>query len=482
MTLDLIVKVTILLAVVSLAVRYLRTPALSHFVRSLALVAILALPLLVAILPTQNLAILPPSIPAGRPTALSASPKGPVTTTYRAPGGQTVEMAVPPTEERAEIPWLNLLWGAGVLVCLARLGLGFYGLSRFRGIPVELASVDVEDLAFRVGLRKLPEVRFATPPDLATAMTWGVITPVVQLPMDAREWSPERLEAVLLHEFAHVRRRDFLSGLLGEFACALYWFHPIVWLSARAARADAESAADDAVLNCGVRPSSYAAVLLGLAADLGKKGQVPLSLGVTIMTEPKIESRLKSVLSPRALRRGMTLTQALAAVAVAILAVPALAGLRAVASERTAQERTAALMHGKGLALATLIYASDHDDRFPNASSTASAWKGIEPYAKSVSRTMKKPLTGPGGLNFNTHLSKVSMIVIPSPAETPMWVEKLSDPKEPFVVAFVDGHVKIRPGADRPAVEKLLRERFSTKPLPRVIPANRARQVGGLGN
>lgn len=478
MTLDLIVKVTLLLAVVTV-VRFLGNPALRHFARSLSLGAILALPILVAILPAHRLEILPRSAPVESPSASSDAQQG-----VASPAPSNAKAVIDPTvpTETEALSWATLLWGAGIVACLARLAVGLFGLVRYRGVPFHRPDVDLDELASRVDLRTAPTVRLAASHDLATAMTWGVITPVVQLPMDAREWSQERLEAVLLHEFAHVRRRDFLSGLLGQLACALYWFHPFVWLSARAARADAESAADDAVLQSGIRPSSYAAELLGLAADLGKRRQVPLSLGVTIMTEPKIENRLRSVLSSRALRRGMTRPEGLALIAVALLTVPALAGLRAVATERTPQERTEALIHAKGIALATVMYAQDYDDHFPNASSTAVAWKGIEPYAKSLKSQFEKPITGVGNLTYNTHLSQVSVMAIPSPAETPLWVERLANPKEPFVVAFVDGHVKIVRGDRRLTVEKALRARFPTRPLPRIVPANEARRSGGVGN
>lgn len=481
MTLDLIVKVTILLLVAAVITRSLRIPALRHFARTLALIAALALPLLIACLPARDIAIFPRFLPAARLAPGLPSPTNEFANVSPQPAELAME-GVRPAEDAAPTSSFLMLWGAGVCACLARLALGFYGLIRRKGIPFDLPNIDLEDLADRIGLRTVPKVRFTATPNVATAMTWGVIAPVVQLPVEARTWSLERLEAVLLHEFAHVRRRDFLSGLLGQFACALYWFHPIVWLSARAARADAESAADDAVLHCGVRPSAYAAELLGLAAELRQKKRIPLSLGVTIMAQSKIESRLQSVLSPRARRSGMTRPQALAVLAVAALTLPALAGLRAVASERTPQERTEAMKHAKGIAIATHMYAQDYDDYFPNASSTAAAWKGIEPYAKSIARKMDTPLTGPAKLNFNTHLSRVPVIVVPSPAETPLWVERLADPKEPFVVAYVDGHVHIRNASERADVEKALRERFSTKRLPRVVPANEARRVGGLRN
>ena len=59
-------------------------------------------------------------------------------------------------------------------------------------------------------------------------MTWGVLRPVILLPADAGDWTHERLTTALLHELAHVRRRDFLTrnwrpGPRARF----YWFNPM---------------------------------------------------------------------------------------------------------------------------------------------------------------------------------------------------------------------------------------------------------------
>ena len=75
MTLDLIVKVTILLVVATAIAQSLKVPALRHFVRSLALMASLSLPLLITLLPARNLAILPSSLPAPHSVTESLSPK-----------------------------------------------------------------------------------------------------------------------------------------------------------------------------------------------------------------------------------------------------------------------------------------------------------------------------------------------------------------------------------------------------------------------
>ena len=58
-------------------------------------------------------------------------------------------------------------------------------------------------------------------------MTWGWLRPVVLLPADSATWSDDRRRSVLLHELAHVRRRDWLADSIARAACALYWFNPL---------------------------------------------------------------------------------------------------------------------------------------------------------------------------------------------------------------------------------------------------------------
>src|SRR5471030_2730928 len=131
--------------------------------------------------------------------------------------------------------------------------------------------LEAERLARQTGQHRAFDLRICATSELPIPMTWGVIRPTIVLPRDADTWSDKRFEATLLHELSHVRRCDFATQLLAEFVCALYWFNPLVWLSARTMRSDAELAADEAVLHSGLKPSDYAAELLSLAADLGKK-------------------------------------------------------------------------------------------------------------------------------------------------------------------------------------------------------------------
>jgi beta-lactamase regulating signal transducer with metallopeptidase domain len=89
-------------------------------------------------------------------------------------------------------------------------------------------------------------------------LTLGVFQPVVLIPADARDWNLERRRVVILHELAHIRRYDVLTQICAQVVCAMYWYHPLVWIAARRMRFERETACDDLVLTAGVRASTYA--------------------------------------------------------------------------------------------------------------------------------------------------------------------------------------------------------------------------------
>ena len=104
--------------------------------------------------------------------------------------------------------------------------------------------------------------------DRTMPMTWGWRRPVVLLPAGAEAWPEPRRRAVLLHELAHIARRDYPAQLAAEVVRALYWFNPLVWMAARKLRIESEHACDDRVLAAGARASDYAGDLLDIARSL----------------------------------------------------------------------------------------------------------------------------------------------------------------------------------------------------------------------
>jgi hypothetical protein len=159
------------------------------------------------------------------------------------------------------------------------------------------------------------------------------------LPRNAVFWPRARLEAVLLHEMAHIRRHDSLAQMLSHFVCALYWPNPLVWLGARDMRREAEMAADDAVLTAGVRPSAYARELLQLASEFLAAGP---STALPMAAPSALEARVKSVLAPTQQRSGVTKMDVLKISCAALLASSALVLARPSLAQDAPQARAAA--------------------------------------------------------------------------------------------------------------------------------------------
>jgi len=99
---------------------------------------------------------------------------------------------------------------------------------------------------------------------LSGPMACGFLHPAVLLPVDGQGWNEEDLERALVHELEHVRRYDWAVQCFARIACALYWFHPLVWIAWRRLELEAERSCDDAVLR-GSEPTAYADQLVGLA-------------------------------------------------------------------------------------------------------------------------------------------------------------------------------------------------------------------------
>jgi beta-lactamase regulating signal transducer with metallopeptidase domain len=77
----------------------------------------------------------------------------------------------------------------------------------------------------------------------------GVLRPHISLPQGIdRLLSKAELEAVLIHEVIHARRRDNLIGLLHELALCGLWFHPLVWLTGFRLAMFRELSCDDSVI------------------------------------------------------------------------------------------------------------------------------------------------------------------------------------------------------------------------------------------
>jgi beta-lactamase regulating signal transducer with metallopeptidase domain len=271
------------------ALRKLGAPAAArHIAWLVGIAALLALPLIWWLVPGFRL----PILPTGAATAAAGVP--PIAS---APG-PFVSTGSILAEASGASAWsilLALVYALGAAPLLLRFLIGRRMLARLWSDAGPVADPALEKLLSRlsrdIGLSRQVELRFARGP--AVPMTWGTLAPKVLLPAEAWEWPLERRRLVLLHELAHVARRDSLSRSMASLACALYWFHPGAWLAARRMRMEQEHAADDRVLMAGGSPEAYAFSLLHLARGSGGKPQFAQAAAMAGMYQ--LERRLLAI-------------------------------------------------------------------------------------------------------------------------------------------------------------------------------------------
>ncbi len=215
------------------------------------------------------------------------------------------------------VPVAIALWLAGVCLIALRGLVAAFGLRALRRQSIAHDFGELPEIAPHCALR------ISTADESCGPVTWGFLRPVILLPRDSVLWPRDRLEAVLLHEAAHIRRHDSLAQMFSLFVCALYWPNPLVWFGARAMRREAEMAADDAVIVAGVKPSAYAGELLLLASEFLAPG--PSTATALFMAAPSaLEARVQSVLAPTQQRSGVTKMDVLKISCAALLATSAL--------------------------------------------------------------------------------------------------------------------------------------------------------------
>lgn len=290
--LELVLRATLLIGAAWGAAAMLRkaraSAAARHMAWLLGIAALLALPFLWWLAPPMHLPILAPETASG------------AVTTFLPPAG-----AAPPAAAAARG------WGAiilaiyliGVAALVLRFALSRRLVSRLWRDAAPAADKGWQDLLARAAgemeVSRPVQLRIARGPALPMTwgpMTWGTLAPGILLPAEAQVWPANRRRLVLLHELAHVARRDSLSRSTAALVCALYWFHPGAWFAARRLRLEQECAADDRVLNAGAPARSYARNLLDLAARVGGKAWPDHAAAMAGMCQ--LERRVMSITGP----------------------------------------------------------------------------------------------------------------------------------------------------------------------------------------
>ncbi len=335
-----VVKVTILLAVVGLAMRVFSgaSSAARHLIWFVSLAVLPALPALTLVVPTWGvLPDWPGSLPGNaQPIASRVGDQmsDDVTSAQPAPDHSAGDPALQPRSGttndiadashvnrsadsvsmwRVASPFLLAVWLAGCLLTLAPwlVGTASLCLVEYRGERVKRGRLSdrLHQLCAKLAIHR--RVQLIVSGQREMPMHWGVISPKVLLPSSSSSWTEDRLTAVLVHELSHVRRVDCATQLLATIVVALYWFHPMVWWVRREMKSESEFACDDMTLGSGCRATEYAQHVLYVAANscpVRLSGRVAIGMA----RRSRLEERVRAILDRGRNRNALSVTGAVA--------------------------------------------------------------------------------------------------------------------------------------------------------------------------
>jgi TonB family protein len=199
-----------------------------------------------------------------------------------------------PTPEPVRIPEAEILLAllaAGAAARLAWLSVGLWRLRRYRLHSAPASGADDRLLSSAAGLRAMPDLRLSD--DIASPVTFGFLKPVILLPSAFPTLNPRTQEAILAHEFLHVRRRDWLLTLAEELVRAAFWFHPAIWWLLGETQLAREQVVDHASVEMTRSREEYLDALLAIA---GVQPRLDLAPAPLFLRKRHLKHRVVSLL------------------------------------------------------------------------------------------------------------------------------------------------------------------------------------------
>jgi len=328
----------LLAAVLTGALYLLRdhTPRVRYAVSCIVLIALLALPIGTGVLLSQN----GPSAETQSTLTVGAAPAE----LPARSGASTPDSAASPalswrdqvaTGLQPVLPWFVLGWGLGVTVFSIRFARGAWRVRQLRRASTPAPSRwddSLRALSGVMGLQNSPALRVSEHVESPVVAGWW--RPVILVPVGLLSGlPPKQVEALLLHELAHVRRHDVLVGRMQALVETLLFFHPATWWISRKIRQTREACCDDLAVDAGAERTVYARALAALAERMLI---TPRALGVVAADGASVLARVRRVLSPSSTPDRPVRRLSVAAALLLVLAVPL--GVAACASQQTAKE------------------------------------------------------------------------------------------------------------------------------------------------
>ena len=224
-----------------------------------------------------------------------------------ASGGATIDGAATRFDAGVLIPGVGVMWCIGFFVLVFQC---MYAWARTRVLAtIGLSDPEPEwatrfsDLVRRSGLGS--RVRLHVSALVKAPLTLGTLKPVVLVPAGfLTGFPPAQVEAILLHELAHIRRHDFLLGLVQTAIRTTLYFNPAIRILSRWIDTDREQACDDFAVRQTGRPADLAKGLARLRLELAPAPALTPDLAMAAQGRGGLVDRLERLMGrPAQVRR-----------------------------------------------------------------------------------------------------------------------------------------------------------------------------------
>jgi bla regulator protein BlaR1 len=178
------------------------------------------------------------------------------------------------------LPWLAPFWIAGVILFHLHSVASWIAIRRLRRTGVCRPPDPWQQRLAYLGAR----LQLSTPVTLLETSLAGVpvvvgyLRPLILVPVGMLSGMPAaQIEAILLHELAHILRRDYLANLLQTVVEGFLFYHPAIWWISGVMRAERENCCDDLVVAASGDAYTYAVALACLEQNRSVANQAALA-------------------------------------------------------------------------------------------------------------------------------------------------------------------------------------------------------------
>lgn len=175
------------------------------------------------------------------------------------------EMAVSRFEN--VLPYLVNVWLIGVAFYMMRLVSNFATLQQIKRRSDLNLPTWIQEKARVLGhtMQINGPVSIRLSQEIEVPMVFGIVKPIVLIPASlVCGMPPSQLEAILAHEFAHIKRQDFTINLCQSFLEMIFFYHPAFWWINETVREAREQATDDLAIKKGANSRELAHALAHL--------------------------------------------------------------------------------------------------------------------------------------------------------------------------------------------------------------------------